>query len=1043
MKTDCKLQDYQYTTNIQKGIIFDALRSEYSSPTYIAQTIFHIKNFFYESIFLLAFAQVIERHTQLRSAFHNKNSHHEYYQYFYKHIKVPCENHDYGNMIESEKANRFALFLEKDINTGFDLSEPPLMRLAIFKFCEDEFRVVWTRHHILLDGESVKTIVHEILTYYRDKLNRKKISLRPPSHCIQNPLMEYNNTDCQRYWQHAFHDCKNPAYLPEIVKNASPKQLKRISIEILTDKYNRLRKFVDSHHLTMNTLLEASWAITLFHYSNNPNVVFGSVRAFRRHNVDVEVSVGLFINTVPITMSIDVSTQVINFLKEIRKRNEQLKKYLFTPLAKIKKYCNLSLEQPIYQSVIDYKPESLNAFVKKNFSELNINVELRLDIPYPLMLEVIGEENGLELAFHYDESLFTTDYASLILKHFFHMLNLFPDSFQTKISDLPTLFPEDWKEICRWNKTEQDFPTNATIHKLVEQQAIKSKFAKAVVYGNQSLTYQQLNNRANQLAYDLIQIGVQIESFVAICLPSGINMIVAILGVLKAGGIYIPIDVNYPVERINYLVNDSQPKVIITDYQRIDLLKNNTNGLTQSLFYNVDEIVWQDKDLDNPNIPTQSENGMYMVYTSGSTGVPKGALVEHRSAVNMACSCISALQIDNASRILQIASFSFDVFAAEWCMTLLAGATLYLMDKDIFSPDTIVRKLRDYRISVIILASTILSVFPKEDLPALKVIACGGEPCSLDAIDFWSKNRLFLNIFGITEASVCSTAAVFQANNADPSLIGKPLANTKVFILNENGKMLPVGVSGEMCIAGIGLARHYHNNPSLTKDKFIKSILPNPNNTTEYTTLYRTGDLARWLPSGQLEFIGRKDEQIKIRGFRIETGEVEHTLEKYPSIIKAVVLTSVISGSKQLLAYALTEDKNIDIHKVKNFLKEQLPSYMIPNKIILTDHIPLTPNGKIDKEKLLSVESHQVSLPEDEISDQDRKIISIIRSILNVEQVPCATNFFDIGFDSISLVQLSAMLTQEFNNKISVVDLFTYTTIKDLSGYISKLQNYH
>jgi amino acid adenylation domain-containing protein len=1042
MKTDYELQDYQHTTHIQKGIIFDALRSEYSSPTYIAQTIFHIKNFFNESVFLLAFAQVIERYTQLRSAFHNENSDHEYYQYFYKHIKVPTENHDYGNMIESEKANQFGLFLEKDINTDFDLSKPPLMRLAIFKFSEDEFRVVWTRHHILLDGESVKTIVHEILTYYRDNLNGKKNSLRPPSGYIQKIVMEYNNTDCQRYWQHAFHDCKNPAYLPEIIKNDSPKQLKRISMVISTDKDNHLRKFIDSHHLTMNTLLEASWAITLFHYSDNPIVVFGSVRAYQRHNVDIEYSVGLFINTVPIAMSIDASTKVINFLKEIRERNKQLKKYLFTPLAKIKEYCNLSLEQPIYRSVIDYKPESLNAFVQKNFSELGIGVELRLDIPYPLMLEVIGGENRLKLVLHYDESLFTTDYASLILRHFSHILNLFPDSNQTKISDLPSLFPEDWKEISWWNKTEQNFPTNYTIHELVEQQAIKTKFAKALVYGDQSLTYHQLNNRANQLAYDLIQIGVQVESFVAICLPSGINMIIAILGVLKAGGIYIPIDINYPVERIKFLVSDSQPRVIITDYQKIDLLRNNTNGKPQSFFYNLDEIVWQDKDLDNPNMPIQSENGMYMVYTSGSTGVPKGVLIEHRSAVNMAYSCMSTLQINNKSRILQIASFSFDVFAAEWCMTLLAGATLYLMDKDIFSPDTIVRKLSDYHISTIILASTILSVLPKEDLPALKVIACGGEPCSLDAIQFWSKNRLFLNIFGVTEASVCSTAAMFPSANVHPSLIGKPLPNTKVFILNENGKMLPVGVSGEMCIAGIGLARHYHNNPSLTKDKFIRKKLPNPSSATEYTNLYRTGDLARWLPRGQLEFIGRKDEQVKIRGFRVETGEIEHTLEKYPSITKAVVLTSALSGSKQLFAYVLTESKSIDPGQVKKFLKEQLPSYLIPNKIIFIDYMPMTPNGKIDKEQLLSIQSHRVSLQEDEVSDQDSKIISIVKSILNVEQVSFTNNFFDVGFDSISLVQLSAKLTQEFNHKISVIDLFTYTTIKDLSGYISKLQSY-
>jgi amino acid adenylation domain-containing protein len=1084
MNTSCDLQNFYPITDIQRGIIFDVLRNEYTFPTYVVQTIFHIKTRFYETEFLKAFARVINRYYQLNSAFVYNKSNHEYCQYFYRDIKIPCLSYDYRDMMAAEKNSKFSLFIEEDAKNEFLLHHPPLMRLTIFKFSDNDYRIVWTRHHVLLDGESVKIIVDELFSFYRSILAGEKYRFRKLSNynAIQARLMKNDSDDHQHYWSDIFSHCNNPAYLPETTIKNNNKTFSKISSKISGDQYYQLRKFIDLNQLTMNTLLEASWAITLFHYSNNSNVVFGSVRAYPRHSINY--CVGLFMNTLPVPISINTAIRVINFLREIREKNIRLKKYLSTSLTKIKEFCCLSAEQPLYQSVIDYKPESLNKFVRKKFPELSMSTELRLNIPYPIMVEVIGEEDTLKLEFHYDTSLFSTDYATLILDHFVQLIHLLPRSEEDKIADLPIVSSKDWKKLQLWNKTEQVFPIDSTIHQLFDQQTIKTPTAKALVYGDQYLTYQQLNNRANQLAHDLIQIGVEVGSFVAICLYSGIDMIVAILAVLKVGGIYIPVDANYPEERIKFLLDDSAPKIVITNSQKIELyskkldfrlglgvekrapgvytlvhedasdednnaenssaksiLKNNVeNARTQSIFLNMDEIIWYNKIIENPNTSVHSENGMYVIYTSGSTGIPKGVLVEHRSAINMAFSCINTLEITNASRILQIASFSFDVFVAEWCMTLLAGATLYLMDKNIFSADTIVQKLRDYQISTIILASTILSVLPKTDLPALKVIACGGEPCSLATINFWTRNRLFLNIFGVTEASVCSTSAVFQSGYCDPHVIGRPLANIQIHILNENQNIVPIGVSGEMCISGIGLARQYHNNPLLTQEKFVRKILIDADGNRKESILYRTGDLARWLPEGQLEFIGRKDEQVKIRGFRIEIGEIERTLERYPLIVKAIVLIRLVLDNKQLLAYVFTEGKSIDLAKVKHFVKEQLPSYMIPSRMTLIEQVPLTANGKIDKEKLLTLEDQQEFSSKPELSEQDRKIVDIIRSILQINFVSPIMNFFDLGFDSISLIQFSNKLSRKFNKNINVIDLFTYTTVQDISNHISNLK---
>lgn len=1041
MKENSNLEYSLHATDIQAGMLFDALRSEYNQASYIVQTILQIKNTFYKAAFLRAFEEIIRRHSQLRCAFDYNHADHAYIQCVYKNVKVPCIDYDYTNKIEAEKEKHFSSFLKTDIHHEFQLSIPPLMRLAIFKFSENDFRIVWTRHHVLLDGESVKIIVNELMTSYQDIVNGRELEFNIQSEqtdIYRFPVV-YDEAECKSYWKKMLTHVKGSAFLPEVIKNTAEKTLETILEKMSVGQYSRLRKFIRSYDLTTNTLLEASWAVTLSHYSCQSHVVFGSVRAYPRSQMSQDC-VGLFINTLPIKININLSDKVLDFLKKMRGKNRQLKRYINTPLKKIREFCNLSSENPIYQSIIDYKPESLHAFLNKNFPELSISAELRLNIPYPMMLEVIGEDNTLKFKLHYACHLFTHEYAQLILNHFIQTLDFLCEHFENKISDLPISLNQDLKKIELWNQTEQAFPTNNTVHQLFEQQVIKTPTAPALMFEEQTITYQELNQRANQLANDLIQLEVCIESFVVIYLPSGIELIVAILAVLKAGGIYVPVDIHYPSERVKFLVQDSQPKIMITDAKRIQSITHEQiHAKNYPLFYNIDDVTWDDKRQHNLNVPVKPENGMYMVYTSGSTGTPKGVLIEHRSAINMAYSCIQTLQIDPSSRTLQIASVSFDVFAAEWCMTLLAGATLCLMDRSMFAPDIILQKLKDYQVSTIILASTILSVLPKENLPALKVIACGGEFCSLDVIHFWSKNRLFLNIFGITESSVCSTAAEFKSDTFNCNIIGKPLANTKIFILNADQQMLPIGVSGEMYIGGMGLARQYHNNPLLTQEKFMRSVISSAHGDNHYLTLYKTGDIARWLPQGQLEFVGRKDDQIKIRGFRLELGEIERVLEKYPSVIKAIVLLKPQVNNQLLVAYLFTKIKEMNVQKVKNFIQEQLPSYMIPNQIILIDHVPLTPNGKIDKEKLLAIEYRQQSLDEIQLSDQDKIIVNIIKSILNLETISCSTNFFDLGFDSISIVRFSSELTQKFNQKISVIDLFTYTTVKDISNYISNL----
>ncbi len=574
------------------------------------------------------------------------------------------------------------------------------------------------------------------------------------------------------------------------------------------------------------------------------------------------------------------------------------------------------------------------------------------------------------------------------------------------------------------------------IHEFFEENANRMPDAIAVASYNEVLTYRELNEKANRLAHYLIKQGASVEDPVAIYLKPGLDMVISVLGVLKAGCAYVPIDKYYPSERIEYVLSDCSPKIIIVDKINSNRISSFSSKMPVApLIVDIGSVEWPCLETKSPIIKLKPSNLAYIIYTSGSTGKPKGVMIEHRSLTNLLQSCQHKLAVTSKSKILQIASFGFDVFIAELGLMLISGGSLYLINRDVFSPQIILTALEKYKITTIILSSSILATLPFKELPYLKVIAVGGEPCSQHVIDYWARSRVFLNIYGLTEATVCSSVARCWPYQRK-LLIGKPFPNVKIYILNEQLKPVATGVTGEIYIGGRGVGRGYLNNEALTREKFISNFFTDSSGDSSY--LFKTGDLGRKHSSGDLEYMGRVDEQIKVRGFRVELAEIEAAIEKYPDIIKA----SVLYTSEQLIDYILPKTNKLNLDNLHKLLESRLPNYMLPRQFVLIDKLMLTSNGKIDKEKLKSLKIDQTGVQVSlKPSNGEEKIIySYLHKLLPNLSIKTDKNFFDLGLNSIEIVKFADFLNKEFEVNIDVLMLFKYTTIQSLVNHIINLK---
>ncbi|MCG8616072.1 MAG: amino acid adenylation domain-containing protein, partial [Desulfobacterales bacterium] len=669
---------------------------------------------------------------------------------------------------------------------------------------------------------------------------------------------------------------------------------------------------------------------------------------------------------------------------------------------------------------------------------------------FNLALEVLDLE-AFQFFFKYDTGLYRRDTIARMAGHFNTLLLGIAEDPGRKISRLPLFTDADRREVLEgWNDTQTEFPDGICLHQLMEAQAEKTPGATAIIFGEEELSYAALNQRANQIGQYLRKAGVGPGTRVAVCMERSVNMVLGILGILKAGGAYVPVDPAYPEDRIRYMLDDSAAPVIVTEIQRLDALPEHD---AKVICLDAEASAIDNEEGENFSCGVTAADLAYVIYTSGSTGKPKGVMIRHRGLPNLARAQIRLFGVEPSSRVLQFASMSFDASISEIAMALCSGAALCLASKSELMPgDALEETLVRHAVTHVTLPPTALAVMTPERLTTLSTIVVAGEACPPELAAIWSENRIFINAYGPTEGTVCASGMRYDGGNPDRLSIdrlpiGKPIANTRLYILDRHLQPVPVGVPGELHIAGVGLAKGYLNRPDLTEEKFI----PNPfasEGEDDYRRIYKTGDLCRYLPDGHIEFLGRMDHQVKIRGFRIEPGEIEAVLRAHGQVRDALVdVRKSGNGERQLVAYVTPEEvRDAAEHlptqsELRAHLKTALPDFMIPAPFVWLEAMPLTPNGKIDRHALPApdpslIREQAFVAPE---TKTQKMLAGIFSDVLKTENISIHDDFFMMGGHSLLATVVISRIQKAFKTELPITGIFNHPTIAGLSRYLEDL----
>ena len=815
---------------------------------------------------------------------------------------------------EAEAAEKLA---QAEAQTPFDLTKSPLLRVTLLKLQPEKHILLINMHHIISDGWSIGVFIRELSHLYGAFVAGEKPTL------ADLPIQYADFAVWQRQWLQGKVLAAQLEYWKRQLADAPPllelpTDRPRPAIQTFQGKTERfqldgkltqqLKALSQQSGCTLFMTLLAAFGVVLSRYSGQTDLVIGSAIA-NRNRREIEGLIGFFVNTLALRLDLSEKPSFATFLKQVQTVTQDGYEHQDLPFEML-------VEELQLERKLDRNPLVQVGFILQNAANEAWNLpgltieEMSWELDsarFDLEFHLSEVNDGIAGFCCYNIDLFDGTTIARLLEHFQNILRAIIANPQQSVGLLPLLSEQEQKQLLvDWNQTQADYPQDSCIYQLFETQVERNPDAVAVVFENQQLTYTELNCLANRLAHYLQTLGVGPEVLVGISVERSLDMIVGLLAILKAGGAYLPLDPDYPIERLQFMLEDSQVTFLITQRSLLTKLPN-----SQASVICLDDVQDQVSQYSQDNFHN-GLTGSYLVnviYTSGSTGKPKGVMVEHRGLVNLAIAQIQSFAVHNHSRVLQFASFSFDACISEILMTFGSGATLYLAKKDSLLPgQPLIERLQKDGISHVTLPPSALAVLPKEPLPALQTLIVAGEACSLDLVKQWSVGRNFFNAYGPTEASVCASIGQCDKDNLKVT-IGKAIANVQIYILDSHLQPVPVGVPGELYIGGIGVARGYLNRPELTAEKFIPNpfdppLTPLDKGGEQTSKLYKTGDLARYLADGNLEFLGRIDNQVKIRGFRIETGEIEAVLSQYFLLAQNVVVAREDSaGDKRLVAY--------------------------------------------------------------------------------------------------------------------------------------------
>ncbi|NET87243.1 MAG: amino acid adenylation domain-containing protein [Kamptonema sp. SIO1D9] len=979
--------------------------------------------------------EIIQRHEICRTKFQTVAG--SPTQIIVPHLSLTLEPLDLTTL-RNEQQQAQVQQLTAAANEPFDLATAPLLRASLVQLSDRHYILLLTIHHIIFDAWSMGILIQELTALYSAFSQGNPSPLAPLKMqyadfaCWQRQQLSEANLDkALAYWKQKLEGDLPPLTLPADRPRPPIPTFKgaRQPFQIDNTLTAQLRQLSQQQGATLFMILLTAWKILIYRYTSQEDLRVGTAIA-GRPGPEVESLIGCFVNTLVLRSHLSGDCTVLAALEQVREVALEAYAHQELPFEKLVEELQperVLSHSPLFQVGFAFYGDRRPDLTLEGLSLNPINVDsgtAKLD----LTLSLREEETGLTGWVEYATDLFDVSTIERMLGHYQTLLVGMVRNPEQRLDRLPLLATQERQQLLQqWNQTQTPYPQTLCLHQQFQHQVAQTPASIALLSEGVQLTYGELNQKANQLAHYLQDFGVKPEVRVGLYLSRSPEAIIALFAILKAGGAYVPLDPSYPQERLALILDDAQISVLISQGTHFPLDSILTTPQHIDLERDRDRIARASQ--DNPESSVTIDNLAYIIYTSGSTGKPKGVLVEHRGLVNLALAQIQAFGIEPSSRVLQFASLNFDASVSEIAMTLLAGATLCLS----VSPLPLVGKaltnqLRDWAISTVTLPPSVLATLPVVDLPALQTLILAGETPAARAIASWASGRRLFNAYGPTEATVCATLAECNPRG-DRVPIGRPIANVQVYLLDCALQPVPIGIPGELYIGGVGVARGYQNRPDLTQERFI----PNPFDPTSQGRLYRTGDLARYQPDGSLEFLGRLDTQVKIRGFRVELEEIEATLNQHPDVLSAVALCQKSQPDSRLVVYAVPKaGQTLECQTLKDFLKQRLPNYMIPAAAIVLDTLPLTANGKIDRQALPMPE---LGLPK-KIPARDsleRELIAIWEKVLNLASIGVTDNFFDLGGHSLLAVQLMALIEQHFGVELPLSLLFEAGTVEHLA----------
>ncbi|PMU22634.1 MULTISPECIES: non-ribosomal peptide synthase/polyketide synthase [unclassified Pseudomonas] len=1026
-----QVQDVYALSPMQEGMLFHTLADD-SSGLYINQISLPVHGLDTER-FAAAWQSVIEREDILRTSFHWQDGLSAPVQIVHRQAELPLLIEDWRGQDISEQA--IGARATADYLQGFDLARAPLQRVLLLRLEDDRYQMIWTCHHILMDGWSSSRLFGEVMQFYAQ-------GHVPTRNGRYREFIEWLQRQDQRalegFWRSRLATLEqatslNQAMFPRHVEDLPGHQALYSRWDAVQTA--RLQQACRALQITPNTLIQGAWLLLLQRFTGQNTVVFGATVAGRPAGLaNADNILGLFINTLPVIQTLEPAQPLDQWLQALQACNMDIREHAHAPLADIQRWSGLG-GQGLFDSIIVFENYPIDERLgEQQDTGLSFGESRNHDVTnFAMDLAVnLGEQLSIEYLFL--RNAFSVEAVEQIRRCMEDTLEAMIVTPTARLGNLQRLGAEQWRAFEQWSAAPNASYHAQLLPELIARHADSRGEATALVCGGDSLSYGELERRANGLAHRLIELGAGPEVVVGVALERSVEMIVALLAVMKSGAAYVPLDIDYPPERLAFMMQDSAMALLLT-HSQVQARLPAVEGLAQLAIDTFDRAGYSDTP---PASSLLGANLAYLIYTSGSTGRPKGVAVAH-GPMSMHCQAIAGLyDMDERTRELHFMSFAFDGAHERWLSTLLSGGTLVIRDASLWTPEQTFDALHQHGITIACFPPAYLkqlaeyAAHSQQEPPAVRVYCFGGDAVpdqTFEQVKAALRPQFFTNGYGPTETVVTPMlwkVPVDTRCEAAYAPIGRAVGERALYVLDEDLNPLPPGIAGELYIGGQGIARGYYRRPDLSAERFVPDPFGSPGDR-----LYRSGDLVRQRVDGVLDYVGRIDHQIKVRGFRIELGEIEASLRQLDDVSDALVIARDSASGKQLIGYVVTPDGMAIGDRLKADLRAQLPDYMVPTQVICMAALPVTPNGKLDRQALPEPEFKGGEYVPGRTRDE-QLLAQVWADVLQVERVGITDNFFELGGDSILSLQVVSRVRNhpELKMDLKLRDLMRGQTIE-------------